>query len=295
MKYNLQVGTVVDFTEEGRLNYKNRGSSAWRADNSFWITQIESDRKKVWFRRINHVFSVINGQLIEQTKPRQKIGYFHLSDDGSVIYNTKISTDFDPQEIFPALPPNLTPTALWKAKNPLLEKNFEYTMKSSDQDYLTFESKFEGPIDRIHSRTTTQTIRFDLKKSLPVEITTHVSEEYPIVSTKESTVKLNNITTIDEQTCLAIEKEFQLCLDATLEYEVFCNKLDKISTNVQELIEKASDILVSTNKKLNLDLTREILEGFIQMHESNVDHMKWDFADYRDKRNATCAMAITML
>jgi hypothetical protein len=110
VKYNLQVGTVVDFTEEGRLNYKNRGSSAWRADNSFWITQIESDRKKVWFRRINHVFSVINGQLIEQTKPRQKIGYFHLSDDGSVIYNTKMSADFDPQEIFPNLPPNLTPT-----------------------------------------------------------------------------------------------------------------------------------------------------------------------------------------
>jgi hypothetical protein len=31
--------------------------------------------------------------------------------------------------------------ASWKAKNPLLEKKFEYTMKSSDQDYLTFESK----------------------------------------------------------------------------------------------------------------------------------------------------------
>ena len=108
---------------------------------------------------------------------------------------------------------------------------------------------------------------------------THVSEEYPILSTKESTVRLNNITTIDEQTCLAIEKEYQLCLDATLEYEVFCNKLDKISTNVQELIEKARDILVSTKKKLKSDLTREILEGFIQMHESNVDHMKWDFAE----------------
>lgn len=68
-------------------------------------------------------------------------------------------------------------------------------------------------------------------------------------------------------------------MDATLEYEVFCNKLDKISTNVQDLIKRAKEILVSTKDKLDLDLPREILEGFIQMHEENIDHMKWDFAE----------------
>jgi len=92
-------------------------------------------------------------------------------------------------------------------------------------------------------------------------------------------MKLVDVTSVDERISSAIENEFQLCLDATLEYEIFCNKLDKICTNVQELIAKAKDILTMTKNKLDLDLTKEILEGFIQMHEENIDHMKWDFAE----------------
>jgi GTP-binding protein EngB required for normal cell division len=124
----------------------------------------------------------------------------------------------------------------------------------------------------------------------PSQIENTIIEEYPVLLTKQSIIKLTSADQNHSSADLAlIEKEFQICQEATLEYEIFSNKLDKISSNVQLLIENAKNILVTAKNNLQLDLTKSILDGFIKTHEDNIDHMKWDFAEIIETKNMELA------